>query len=671
MAPDHQQREEPLHGDDLGPAQEPSTRRLLVLVLDMSASMGVVSDGETSAPIGQLDSSLRSYLKGLRDGTSGFRLHGELAICAVVNSDAHFLVAGTPVREASVIFWARFGANAFPADPLVASGNTPLGHAICKSLDVITERLLEYKADGIELAHPPVLLVLSDGRPTDDMSGAAIRAHQMERDGELLIWVAAMRGADVTALRPLVNKGNLVPLGPRIDSFVQLISASMRAAELGSSDAEQIYRALNAMALVEGRSDREQLRGTLGPPPLPFPVMSIDENVQFTVYRPRALPVGAWQTVLAFVHLAEPREPADPDPLAEVRRQAQSLLGADAAGYRDTTSDSTTGVPRESDLTLRLELPGCQVNPPERSFRWEEDVHRETFRVLAPGHLVNRTMRGVLTVFIGSLVVADVRFAVRVVADARAAPPVLAPSTSARPYRHIFASYSHHDTVVVNQVVRLASLLGDSYLRDVTHLRSGEDWDGRLLSMIERADVFQLFWSRHAMRSAAVRREWEHACSLNRSHFVRPTYWETPFPEDPTADLPPPYLRALHFQRLPLEALELLRTPARATLDTRPSRAHRTRDAVTDREGRERPTKRDAPRAAPMPAPSMPAPSMPAPSMPARSMPAPMDLQSSPPHGQRLSSRRWRGVPVAVVMLVVLALAVGLALGLDVSSLGR
>src|SRR5262249_8979750 len=34
--------------------------------------------------------------------------------------------------------------------------------------------------------------------------------------------------------------------------------------------------------------------------------------------------------------------------------------------------------------------------------------------------------------------------------------------------------------------------------------------------------------------------------------FIRPTYWETPMPEAP--DLPPPALRALHFQPLPLVA---------------------------------------------------------------------------------------------------------------------
>jgi hypothetical protein len=71
-----------------------------------------------------------------------------------------------------------------------------------------------------------------------------------------------------------------------------------------------------------------------------------------------------------------------------------------------------------------------------------------------------------------------------------------------------------------------------------------------LLQMIEEADVFQLFWSRHAMESPYVRGEYEHALSLHRPNFVRPTYWEEPLPSDPARNLPPESLLRLHFQRI-------------------------------------------------------------------------------------------------------------------------
>jgi hypothetical protein len=56
------------------------------------------------------------------------------------------------------------------------------------------------------------------------------------------------------------------------------------------------------------------------------------------------------------------------------------------------------------------------------------------------------------------------------------------------------------------------------------------------------------------MHSPFVRQEWEYALSLGKPGFVRPTYWETPLPEAP--DLPPPTLRALHFEKIPYFAAE-------------------------------------------------------------------------------------------------------------------
>jgi hypothetical protein len=92
--------------------------------------------------------------------------------------------------------------------------------------------------------------------------------------------------------------------------------------------------------------------------------------------------------------------------------------------------------------------------------------------------------------------------------------------------------------------------LGDKYLRDVTELRAGQDWQRWMREAIEEADMFQLFWSHNSMRSVYVRQEWEYALSLGRPNFIRPTYWEMPLPESSAENLPPAELRQLHFQHL-------------------------------------------------------------------------------------------------------------------------
>ncbi len=279
----------------------------------------------------------------------------------------------------------------------------------------------------------------------------------------------------------------------------------------------------------------------------------LDENVQFTVYRPKAVQPAVWYPLLAFAHLSEKpldAPPEAPDPIEEMRRQAERALGPQAKEYQSTTQDSHSAVPRSGELTLVPEVPQVEFNPPRRSFLWQESVHREEFRLRASEAANGTTLRGRLTVFLGSIVLADVPLVIRV--DRAARQPAVAETepAAARPYRKIFASYSHLDQHVVEELERYGRMLGDEYLRDTTRLRAGELWNDQLMRMIDEADVFQLFWSQNAMRSTYVRQEWEYALRLRRASFVRPTYWEDPLPNLPEQNLPPPELSQLHFQRI-------------------------------------------------------------------------------------------------------------------------
>ena len=112
---------------------------------------------------------------------------------------------------------------------------------------------------------------------------------------------------------------------------------------------------------------------------------------------------------------------------------------------------------------------------------------------------------------LGVLLIAEVRFAVGVESPDT---PVLSMNgcDTVRPYRRIFASYSHRDVAVVERV--RAAALGDRYLVDVADLRAGEVWRDGPEEMVERADVFQLFWSTNSMAPAYVRVEWEYALAL-------------------------------------------------------------------------------------------------------------------------------------------------------------
>jgi serine/threonine protein kinase len=334
----------------------------------------------------------------------------------------------------------------------------------------------------------------------------------------------------------------------------------------------------DAEAFVSGALHRELENESASRPAPSAPVdaaptgkpIYTDENVQFTVYQPEAVAPARWHMLLAFAHLSKPRPdapPDEPEPSAEVKRMAARVLADEPTEYDAVKQNSLHAVPHKGEITFMPDVEGCEFNPSSQSFLWLKSVHKVEFEMRAAESLEGRVARGRLTVFLGSLILADIPLVIRVdsasVGSAKEAPIVAA---SAAPYRKIFPSYSHKDRAVVEQIEHHIHALGDKYLRDLTELRAGQDWQRWMRDAIREADVFQLFWSHNSMHSTYVRQEWEYALSLGRQNFVRPTYWETPLPESATENLPPAELRRLHFQHLRSSAIAY--HPTAATSDS-------------------------------------------------------------------------------------------------------
>lgn len=272
------------------------------------------------------------------------------------------------------------------------------------------------------------------------------------------------------------------------------------------------------------------------------------ENVQFTVFRPRSITRERWRRMLIYTHLDD--GPSDqPTPLDQVREEVTHLLRHEAKDYTDVTKDSRSLIPREAEIQLVPLVTGIRFNPAVRSFFWSEGMHmhREEFEVRATTDTLAGEVTGTLTVYLGVLIIAELPLRFQVIAQpSKESHPADNTSTSAKPYRQIFPSYSRRDDLVVQQLESYVSTLGDSYLKDVTTLRAGEEWSPRLLQLIEEADVFQLFWSPRSALSKEVEKEWRHALLQPKPNFIRPTYWEAPMPKAPAE------MRHLHFQKLVL-----------------------------------------------------------------------------------------------------------------------
>ena len=343
--------------------------------------------------------------------------------------------------------------------------------------------------------------------------------------------------------------------------FERAASLRDRIVDLSKSSSETTIEVASSKSRRAIRSKSLENPATATPQrdPDPVPITSprtaapieYSENVQFTVFRPKDIPPLKWRTLLAFAHLAELPEDADedePDPVQQVQQQAEQVLGSAIAAYGKVTQDSTSSVPRMGSIVFIPQMTGIEFNPPRHEFQWVENVHKMEFRIRAAKEMEGKTARGRLTVYLGSLILAEIGLQFRVSSQATTSDSMASERVTSRPFHSIFASYSHADAAIVDQFEQYAKGIGDRYLRDSVHLRAGQVWSDELRKLIDQADIFQLFWSRNSMHSEFVRQEWEYALSLRRPEFVRPTFWETPLPELPEKGMPPEHLRRLHFQ---------------------------------------------------------------------------------------------------------------------------
>lgn len=268
----------------------------------------------------------------------------------------------------------------------------------------------------------------------------------------------------------------------------------------------------------------------------PDEVVKEVQAVQFSAYYPREIRPNEWQPLQAYIY-----QQFAADKIAE---DATKQLGP-LDTFRRIVERARQNIPEGEIISATPHLPGFQFNPPTVTIGFYEDWHRLSFKMRAKDAPLNLAANGFLTFTANGVIVADIPLSVFVTSQVTHNKPQ---ASEPQPvYDTIFASYSHDDSHIVERVEAAASALGLTYLRDVITLRSGEDWNDRLLEMIEQATIFQLFWSAEAAQSAYCKQEWEYALGLKRrgASFIRPVYWSQPMPD------PPPELGHLHFAYQP------------------------------------------------------------------------------------------------------------------------
>jgi uncharacterized protein YegL len=186
----------------------PDPRCPCVLLLDISGSM----NGE---PIQRLNEGIRAF----KDELSADPLAARRVEVAVVTFG--------PVSVAQDFITA----DSFSPTELHTQGDTPMGAAIEKALEIVEQRKQEYRKSGIQYYRPWIFLI-TDGGPTDNWKNAAARIKAFESEKKVSFFAVGVEGAKFDILSQISAREPLKLKELRFrDLFIWLSSSLTRVSQ--------------------------------------------------------------------------------------------------------------------------------------------------------------------------------------------------------------------------------------------------------------------------------------------------------------------------------------------------------------------------------------------------------------------------------------------------------
>jgi uncharacterized protein YegL len=187
-------------------AENPEPRCPCLLLLDTSGSMA-------GQAISELNNGIKEFYQELQNDS--------LAIKRVEVA----LVSFGPVRVIS-----EFNTADVSLDPeLEAVGDTPMGEAIKKGIDLIRARKEQYRANGISFYRPWIFLI-TDGAPTDEWQSAAALVREGEASKSFAFFAIGVQKADMKILKQIAVREPVKLQGLKFREFFQWLSNSMKSA---------------------------------------------------------------------------------------------------------------------------------------------------------------------------------------------------------------------------------------------------------------------------------------------------------------------------------------------------------------------------------------------------------------------------------------------------------
>jgi uncharacterized protein YegL len=187
-------------------AENPDPRCPCVLLLDVSESM-------TGAPIAELNAGLAAY----RDELAADSLAAKRVEIALITFGGHV----DTVSEFSPV-------SSFNPSTLQPGGDTPMGAAIVRAIDLLNTRKQLYKQNGVQFYRPWIFLI-TDGEPTDEWSKAAEKVKQGEAAKSFAFFAVGVSNANFEVLNQIATREALKLDGLRFRDLFKWLSNSQQS----------------------------------------------------------------------------------------------------------------------------------------------------------------------------------------------------------------------------------------------------------------------------------------------------------------------------------------------------------------------------------------------------------------------------------------------------------
>lgn len=160
-------------------------------------------------------------IQELNDGLQAFK--DELSSDAMASKRVEVgLVAFGPLRTAQEFVTP----DAFSPPRLPATGDTPMGAAILRAIEMVAARKATYRENGISYYRPWIFLI-TDGAPTDAWTEAARQVRAGEESKSFMFFAVGVEGANFDILRQISVRDPLTLRGLQFRTLFSWLSNSL------------------------------------------------------------------------------------------------------------------------------------------------------------------------------------------------------------------------------------------------------------------------------------------------------------------------------------------------------------------------------------------------------------------------------------------------------------